>query len=262
MIDISYKNKSGIKPEILSAVIGSDSFFYGLFSEDYKLLECQYYPITNFSQKAIVNKIKNDIFSIENLKIRVSSTSKPFLHSTPEDAGKVLKYFPSFLNKDTKDDKFTDQNVVVDYGLSKDQTQFLKSVLNGDFSLFHISTVMSNYFYPYSKKQIIAYIEDERVHLMHGHNTEFLYYNQFNCVHENDYLYFISLIYDQLKLDKEVDNLLLFGRLDMDFPLHTLLHGYFRHVEFVKSARLHVTDLRYRAKQHFYLDLFATALCE
>jgi len=262
VIDISFKNKTGLKPEILSAVIGSDSFFYGFFSEDYKLLECQYYPIQDFDSQKAIDKVKDDIFNIQNLKIKVSSTSKPYLHSSTVDAGKAMKYFPAFLNKDTLDNKFTDQDVVVDYGLTKSQSQFLNGVLNGNFANFHISTVLSNYFYPYRKKQLIAYIEDERVHLIYGKDTNFIYYNQFNCVHENDYLYFISLMYDELGLDKETDNLLLCGRLDMDYPLHTLLHGYFRHIEFVKSEKLHVTDLRYRAKQHYYLDLFATALCE
>jgi len=261
-LNISFRNKSGLKPEILSAVIGSDSFFYGLFSEDHQLLESQYYPIDNFDDQSIIDKVKDDIFSIQNLQIKVSSTSKPFLHSRVEESGKLMKFFPAFLNKETKDNKFTDQDVVVDYGLTKSQSHFLDVVLNGNSRNFHISTVLSNYFYPYSKKQLVAYIEDERIHILFGKDTNFIYYNQFNCVHENDYLYFISLMFDQLKLDHEKDNLLLFGRLDMDFPLHNLLHGYFRNIEFAKSEKLFVTDLRYRGKQHYYLDLFATALCE
>ncbi|MEM9545314.1 MAG: DUF3822 family protein [Bacteroidota bacterium] len=262
MIDISFKNKTGLKPEILSAIIGSDSFFYGFFSEDFKLLECQHYSIGDFADQEIIDKVKDDIFNIQNIKIKVSSTSKPYLHSNVEEAGKALKFFPAFLNKDNLDNKFTDQDVIVEYGLTKSQSHFLNGVLNNQHQNFHISTVLSNYFYPFSKKQLIAYVEDEKLHLLYGKDTKFLFYNQFNCTHENDYLYFITLIYDQLKLNREEDNLLLFGRLDLDFPLHDLLHGYFRNVEFTRSERLHITDFRYRAKQHFYLDLFATALCE
>ncbi len=262
MIDISFKNKSGLKPEILSAIIGSDSFFYGFFSEDHQLLESQYYSIPNFDDQKIIDKIKNDIYYIPNLKINVSSTSKPYLHSNETDSGKLTNFFPTFLNKDIKDNKFTDQDVVVDYGLTKSQSRFLINVLHGNSKNFHISTVLSNYFYPYSKKQLIAFIEDDRVHIVYGKDTKFIYYNQFNCVHENDYLYFISLMYDQLDLDKEKDNLVLFGRLDMDSPIYSLLHGYFRKIEFVNSEKLSITDFRYRMKQHYYLDLFATALCE
>ncbi len=251
-----------MKPEILSAVIGSDSFFYGLFSDDYQLLECQYYSIDNFDDQSVIDKVKDDIFNIQNLQIKVSCTSKPYLHSKVEDSGKLMKYFPAFLNKDTAEDKFTDQDVVVDYGLTKSQSHFLQEVLNGKSRKFHISTVLSNYFYPYGKKQLVAYVEDERIHLLYGKDTKFVYYNQFNCAHENDYLYFISLMFDQLNLDHENDNLLLFGRLDMDFPLHKLLYGYFRNIEFAKSEKLSVTELAYRMKQHYYLDLFATAICE
>lgn len=261
MIDISFKNRSGLKPEILSAIIGSDSFFYGLFSEDLQLVECQYYPISDFEDQSIIDKVKFDIYSIQNLIINVSTTSKPYLHSKTDESGKLLKYFPSFLNKDTKENKFTDQDVVVDYGLTKSQSIFLKSVLNGKSKNFHISTVLSNYYYPYSRKKLVAFIDNDKVHLMYGEGTEFKYYNQFNCVHENDYLYFISLIYDQLGLDLEKDTLLLSGRVDIDSPIHDLLHGYIRNIEFAKSAKLVITDLRYKERQHYYLDLFATALC-
>lgn len=262
MLDISFKNKSGIKPEILSAIIGSDSFFYGLFSEDHKLLECQNYVISDFEDQSVIDKVKFDIFSIQNMKINITSTSKPYLHSPVEGSDNLLKYFPAFLNKETRDNKLTDQDVVVDYGITKSQNLFLNNVLNGTSKSFHISTVLSNYFYPFSKSQLVALIENDKVHLMYGKDTKFIYYNQFNCLHENDYLYFISLVYDQLGLDRDKDNLVLCGRVDIDSPIHDLLFGYIRNIEFLKSEKLSIADIRFRMKQHYYLDLFATAICE
>lgn len=262
MIDIAFKNKTGIKPEILSAVIGSDSFFYGLFSDDYTLLECQYYPIDDFNDQEVIEKVKFDIYNVQNLNIKVTSTSKPYLHSDVESSGTLLKYFPAFQNKDTKENKFTDQDVVVDYGLTKSQTKFLNRVLNGYSRNFHISTVLSNYYYPYSQKQLVAFVEDDKVHLMYGRDTKFHFYNQFDCKNENDYLYFITLIYSELGLDREVDKLHLIGRVDIDSPIYTLLHGYIRNIDFMKSEKLVISDLRFRVNQHYYLDLFATALCE
>ncbi|MDF1696468.1 MAG: DUF3822 family protein [Saprospiraceae bacterium] len=262
MIDISFKNKTGLKPEILSAVIGADSFFYGLFSEDYKLLECQYYPIQDFSDTKTIEKIKFDIFSVENLKIKITSTSKPYLHSDAANSGKLFQFFPSFLNKKTYENKFTDQDVVVDYGITKDQAQFLSTVLEGKSAHFHISTVLSNYYYPYSKSKLIAFIDESKLHILFGKDTNFVFYNQFHCAHENDYLYFIQLIYQELGLDLDSDPLMLSGRVDIDSPLYNLLYGYVRNIELLKSEQLHISDLRYRAKQHYYIDLFATALCE
>ena len=262
MIDISFKNKTGIKPEILSAIIGADSFFYGLFSEEYELLECQYYKISDFEDEAIIEKVKFDIYSIQNLRIKVTSTSKPYLHSDANSSSELLKYFPAFLNKDAKENKFTDQDVVVDYGLTKSQSIFLSKVLNGYSRNFHISTVLSNYYYPYSTKQLIAFIENDMIHLLYGKDTKFIYYNQFNCKHENDYLYFVSLVYSELGLDRNNDKLKLFGRVYIDSPIYALLHGYIRNIEFMKSEKLAITDIKYRMNQHYYLDLFATALCE
>ena len=261
MLDISFKNKTGLKPEILSAVIGADSFFYGLFSEDYKLLETQYYHVPDFSDRSTIEKVKFDIFNVENLQIKITSTSKPYLHSLPSEAGNLLDYFPAFRNKNTYDNKFTDQDVVVDFGLTKDQTHFLSEILKGNSTNFHISTVLSNYFYPYSNSKLIAFIDDKTLHLLYGYNTDFVFYNQFSCVDEKDYLYFISLIYKELGLDTETIPLLLSGRVESGSSLYNLLHSYIRNIEFLKSEKLHVTDLRYRAKQHYYMDLFATGLC-
>ena len=261
MLDIAFKNKTGLRPEILSAVIGSDSFFYGLFSEDYKLLESQYYAISDFNNEDIIDKVKFDIYNTDNLKLKVASTSKPYIHSREADAGKMLKYFPAFQNKDVRDDKFTDQDVVVDYGITKSQSHFLSKVLNGTSTNFHISTVLANYFYPFNDNRLIAYVEDNKLHIIYGKVTDFRFYNQFNCVHENDYLYYILLMYDELGLNKEEDQLILSGRVDVDSPIHSLLHGYIRNIDFVKSEKLDITDLRYKLKQHYYLDLYATALC-
>lgn len=262
MINISFKNKTGLKPEILSAIIGSDSFFYGLFSEDYKLLECQFYSILDFNDQEIKEKVKFDIYNIQNLKIKVTSTSKPYLHSDVDSSGKLKKFFPAFLNKETQEDKFTDQDVVVDYGLTKSQSQFLSDVLNDHAQNFHISTILSNYYYPFSRKQLVAFIENNKVHFMYGKDTKFIYYNQFDCKHENDYLYFVTLVYSELGLNLEKDRLHLIGRVDIESPIYKLLHGYVRNIEFMKSEKLYISDLMFRMNQHYYLDLFATALCE
>lgn len=262
MIDISFKNKTGLKPEILSATIGSDSFFYGLFSKDMELIECKSYKILDFTDQKMIDKVKFDIYNIQDLKINITSVAKPYLHSIESDSGKLVSYFPAFQNKNNKDDKFTAQDVVVDYGITKSQSMFLKEVLNGNAKNFHVSTVLSNYFYPYSKKQLVAFIEKDSVHFFYGKDSKFIYYNQFNCFHENDYLYFTSLIFDQLGFDREKDTLLLSGRVDRESPIYNALHGYIRNVDLFKSEKLSVSDLRFRSKQHYYLDLFATALCE
>lgn len=262
MIDISFKNKTGIKPEILSATIGSDSFFYGLFSKDLELLECKNYTISDFSDEEMIEKVKFDIYSIQNLKIHIASVAKPYLHSVEADSGKLMSYFPAFQNKSNNENKFTAQDVVVDYGITKNQAEFLKRVLNGNAKNFHISTVLSNYFYPYSKKQLVGFVDKDKIHFFNGKDSKFIYYNQFNCVHEHDYLYFTSLLFDQFGFDRDKDTLLLGGRVDSNSPIYSSLFGYIRNVEFFKSEKLVVSDLRFRRKQHYYLDLFATAICE
>lgn len=261
MIDISFKNRTGLKPEILSAVIGADSFFYGLFTNDGLLLESEYYVVDSFADDALAEKIKSDIYSTQGLKVKVAYSGKPYLHNDKANAGSLLKYFPSFANKELDSDTLTDQDVMVDYGITKTHSKFLDRVIGKSDAQFHLSTVLANYYYPYTGSKLVAFLDNNKVHIMYAKDQKFLFYNQFDCVHENDYLYFIRLAYNEMALDPESTILELSGKVDMDSPIFKLLHGYIRNIEFMTSSVLDVKNLRFKAKQHYYLDLFATSIC-
>ena len=261
MIDISFKNRTGLKPDILSAVIGADSFFYGLFTGDGQLLECKHYTVDSFADENIIEQIKLDIYSTEGLKVKVSYSGKPYLHNEKSISAGLIQFFPAFANKDIAVDKLTDQEVVVEYGNSKSHTSFLAEVLGRIDVKFHLSTVLANYYYPYTASKLVAYVNDSKLHVMYAKDTKFMYYNQFDCVHENDYLYFIRLAYDEMKLNPETTLLELSGKVDIKSPIYKLLQGYIRNIDFMQSSVLDVKDLRYKAKQHYYLDLFATSIC-
>lgn len=261
MIDISYKNRTGLKPDILSAVIGADSFFYGLFTSDNQLLESNYYQISSFSDESVISTIKRDIFSTDGLDVKITYSGKPYMHNERTLGGALLQFFPAFDNKDTDADILTDQTVTVDYGITKQHSAFLRSIFDKVNATFHLSTVLANYYYPYSSEKLIALVDNSRLHLMYAKDTQFLYYNQFDCMDENDYLYFISLAYKEMKLNPDTAMLELSGKVDFDSPIYKLLQGYIRNVDLMRSSILDVKDLRYKAKQHYYLDLFATAIC-
>ena len=193
MIDISFKNRTGLKPEILSAVIGADSFFYGLFTNEGLLIESKYYVVDSFADESLAERIKSDIYSTQGLEVKVAYSGKPYLHIDKENAGNLLQFFPAFGNKIVDSDILTDQDVMVDYGITKTHSKFLDRVIGSSDAQFHLSTVLANYYYPYTGNKLVAFIDNNKVHLMYAKDQKFLFYNQFDCVHENDYLYFVSL---------------------------------------------------------------------
>ena len=261
MVDITFKNRTGLKPDILSAVIGADSFFYGLFTGDGQLLECNHYSIDSFDDESIIENVKSDIYSTDGLKVKVAYSGKPYLHNEKSTAGGLIHFFPAFANKDLVVDNMTDQEVVVDYGFTKTHSTFLNAVLGRIDVKFHLSTVLANYYYPYTAGRLVACVDNSKLHLMYAKDRKFLFYNQFDCVHENDYLYFIRLAFNEMKLNLESSPLELSGKVDMESPIYKLLQGYIRNIDFMQSSVLDVKDLRYKAKQHYYLDLFATSIC-
>ncbi len=261
MIDISFKNRTGLRPEILSAVIGADSFFYGLFTNEGLLLESKYYDVESFEDEAMAERIKSDIYSTAGITIKVAYSGKPYLHNNKENAGNLLRFFPSFANKELDADILTDQDVMVDYGMTKNHAKFLDKVVGKSDGQFHLSTVLANYYYPYTGGKLVAFVDNNKVHIMYAKDQQFLYYNQFDCVHKNDYLYFITLAYKEMGLDPESSVLELSGKIDEDSPIFKLLHDYIRNIEFMKSSVLEVKNLKFKSKEHYYLDLFATSIC-
>ena len=261
MIDISFKNRTGQNPDILSAVIGADSFFYGLFTKGNRQLECGFYRIDSFADQATIDRIKSDLYGTETLVKKIAYSGKPYLHSPQGQNEGITAFFPAFQNKVSDSDLLTDQDVVVDFGMSKDESSFVDTVLGKETTKFHISTVLANYYYPYSSPKMIAFFDQERIHLTFAKDQKFVYYNQFRCTHENDFLYFVMLAYKEMGVDPEVVPLEMSGKVEHDVALVDMIKGYVKNVDFMKSSILEVTDLRFKAKQHFYLDLFATAIC-
>ena len=261
MIDISFKNRTGLKPDILSAVIGADSFFYGLFTSGNRQLETGYYRIESFEDQATIDKIKSDLYGTDQLVKKIAYSGKPYLHSPQGQNDGITAFFPAFQNKVSDTDSFTDENVVVDFGMTKDQSTFVEKVLDKEVTKFHISTVLANYYYPYSNPKMVAFFDHEKIHLTFAKNQKFVYYNQFHCKHENDFLYFIMLAYKEMCVDPDTVPLEISGKVEQDVAMIDLIKGYVRNVDFMNSSILEVSDLRFKAKQHFYLDLFATAIC-
>lgn len=261
MTDISFKNKSGKSPGKLSAVIGRDSFFYGVFTNEANLIETKHYENIDFNSEETAKKVKEDLYGASHLDIKISSSMKPYLHVNKDDDMVLTPFYPAFQNKDVHSDVILDQNIVVNYGLTKAQYSFLGNVFSKEYKQYHLSTALSDLLYPYSGGKLLAILDENTIQFVYGLNGSFQYYNQFICKSKNDFLYFTLLVYKALDLDPEKDPIIIGGRVDDDFPVYDFLYSYIRNIELFKSPSLLVEDLRYRGKQHYYIDLYSTAIC-
>ncbi|MEE9439114.1 MAG: DUF3822 family protein [Saprospiraceae bacterium] len=273
MIDISFSsqasdssdniNNSLSNPltEILSVVIGIDNLTYGKFDKSNTLTDVKLFTNIDFENPDSYQELKEELIKINAKSTNISYTGKPFLHSPSESAGELIKFFPAFGNKELIQNKLTDQNIVVDFGKTKSQKKFVAQTFDKNINCFHISTILANYFYPYRTDQLVAHIDNNKVHIMYAKPLDFFYYNQFECKSESDYLYFITLAYKSMNLDQNITPLALSGKVDKQSAIYKLLHDYIRDINLTQSNSFKVSDYRFMNKSHYYLDLIATSQC-
>lgn len=245
-------------PHILSAVIGADSFFYGLYDRNFTLYKCDYFEQFSFSL-AEYESLANELSAFQDVKQVISFSTKPYLH-VPLGEGNITKFYPSFDDKQVNIEKLTAQEISVLFGLKEKHVSFVKEVFNAP-SVHHISTVFHNEIFPSSKDQVVGYFEDERLHLLVSDMDKLKYYNQFECRDKTDHLYFIAMVYNLLGYDMNEVPLAICGRIEQSSELHDLLYGYVRNIKFLNSRHQKIADLRLRKSAHLYHDLYSTAIC-
>jgi hypothetical protein len=72
---------------------------------------------------------------------------------------------------------------------------------------------------------IIRYTPDNRLQLM----------NRYSYRHENDFIYFLLLCCEDLQIDRQKTELVLFGEIDIQSQIYALCYRYFRHLNFIQQ---------------------------
>lgn len=250
--------KDKTKAQELSVVLYADSFFYGIWDENNCLIFSDSASIG--SLKDIMDKMVTDY----DLKIcRVMSTSKPYVHIASEDYSstdheaylKGLYPLRKIESKTSMVDNFLKEEIQTLHYLDKDINELLKrkDIL---IKKSHISTAMANYAFLIDS-DLITYVSDDTLHVSYTRDEQFQFYNQFDCYHKEDYLYFLLLSLKGMNLDPTEEEIHLGGSFDKASPLFTLLKSYL--------ANIDVRDQNLKSEavypKHYYFDLYLCKSC-
>lgn len=260
MNSFGFNIDKGYTPNILSAIIGADSFFYGLFDENKNLYSCKHFKDVVFNDE-FIGEISNLLSKYKDVKQKITFTTKPYLH-LPENEEDITRFYPAFLDKRVESDVLDKQDLKVIYGLKAEHISFMEHCFNSP-EVFHISKILT----PRStgiitKPCVYAHIDDNTLHLIAHDMGNLKYYNQFRCEHKNDFLYFTMMVYDLMSYNRYEVPLHVSGRIDRSSEIYKLLYEYIKNVSFANTAGLIVSDIRFKETSHYYYDLYKTAICE
>lgn len=106
------------------------------------------------------------------------------------------------------------------------------------------------------KTKVYAYVTDRLLEVIVFDKNRFHLYNAYTFHEPEDFLYFVTLAFQQLGLDPESDVLVLAGEITQEGRLYTLLYRYFRNIQFTAlPERVQLGSGLEPLDNHYYLHL-------
>jgi len=244
----------------LSVVLYTDSFFYGLWGSDNRLLKSGYHPMESFSSLVQLWHYYYDIS-----ETKVLSAIKPYVHVSNTDFQE--KYFDVYFRglynlerlaaHNATSDKFDGFDITTLHYLDQKSISLLLKY-DFEYEAAHISTAMANYG-SQNNIDLVCSIANNILHVCLKNVDGFQLYNQFDCYYDQDYLYYLSLICERFALDRETVSVNMSGELDPGSSLYKLLNSFFGNINFLSSG-ITFTETKKEHEANYY-DLYFCKAC-
>ena len=134
--------------------------------------------------------------------------------------------------------------------------------------LLHSLTVLQNEIEKYQRKKkqghtLYISVSNHDMHMIAVHNEELLMSNSFSFTSKEDFVYFILLAYDQLKMNTEEDPVFFLGDISKSSPIYQISWQYIRNIHFIdQTAGIKAGSAFDQIPIHEYFILIQSALCE
>ena len=130
----------------------------------------------------------------------------------------------------------------------------------GSFDFNHISNILLDKLSLLSKKkdteQVYIHVNSSNFELMLFNKGELIFYNSFSFQTAEDFIYYILFSFEQLKLNTETIDTVLFGEIEKDSELYKIAYQYIRILNFFNSVNPKLTEEFEMVSKHaFYTQL-------
>ena len=212
LVHHEFKEKAGT-PENLLARIEE------IFKRE-ELLKYKYGSVNVSHVNELSALVPKSLFDENNLKSYIRYSSKTYendyvVYDEVEDHDMINVYIP-FVNVN---------NFLLD--------QF------GSFEYKHFSTtLLSNLLNTYKFSEhphLFVHLEKSRMYLVAISNSKLQLYNSFSFSTQEDFIYYILFVLEQLSMDPETVELVLSGQIDIDSPLYKIAYTYVRKISLIEN---------------------------
>jgi hypothetical protein len=112
-----------------------------------------------------------------------------------------------------------------------------------------------------NQTKVFVLVRNEQLLVAVLNNEQQLFLNTFSYKSSNDFLYFVMLVYNQLKLDANEIPIVMAGEIAPESEIMNLVGRYIASIEWLKRDKYY-TIPKIKLPQCFYIDLFNLYQCE
>lgn len=261
-VDLAFDHTNNHKDvNKLSVVLYTDSFFYGLWEDDF-LVKAAYHP---YDSLASLSSIWDYHFDFED--VRIMSANKPYVHLPQEfyQEKHFDIYFKGLYNLERVadfqkvKDKIRKQKINTLHFLDDQVINELNMQKWWKPQIGHISTAMVNYLQK-GKEDLVFYSANNILHVAFFDKKGFRFYNQFDCYYAADYLYFTKLILQKFKYNDTAKGITFSGDMNLTQERMELLNKHYPNISYVETKLNVLKDLPHLPTNYYDLHLCRTCV--
>jgi hypothetical protein len=160
----------------------------------------------------------------------------------------------------------TTQDIMTVFAVHSDLHEWLCNIYqNTKLNFFHQSAALIEGVSIYSDKlsndPLYLYVDRFKLHILSAQKSKLIYYNQFAIAQFSDYVKYIMLAMNGLKMDQQTSEVLLWGYIGKKSPHYTEFVKYVRNVNFgARPENLGFGYMFDEVQEHHFFDLYSLDL--
>lgn len=247
----------------LSARIKADSFFYAIYDTSNKLLVTEEIGVTTLLEIQDNHILKQNFASIV---IALDDKSYSLIDKDEfEDSENNRIFFDHLVTNVHKglyhNDMISSLDIVNVYPLNNSDLDIVLEIFPSA-RIIHFSTSLINFALKYKSTAVYAHVEGGWMTITYVSNKLLMFCKQFEISSEQDFLYFITLIYQEFEIDQNNIPLILSGSIYPESKMFNLVKEYIKNIEFPIMNKISLAQKNEDVIKSHYFDQYAICECE
>ena len=272
--DKNFVKKDSLTYE-LSILLGMDSFFYLIHDQNKHVLFLNEFEIPKGEERkdSIQDILINDkqlqlpyncvklghtstLFTLIPNKLYNSEITLPYLDQVSHLPSNHLAFVDNIQdlnmhNVYSIDEK--DHAILSSYFPTADHFHVLSALLLGTKKIAA----------QLSEETLFINVDTNLISVMLFDQAKLKFANFFKFSNANEFLFYVMLVFEQLGLNPETQNVQISGKINKQSQEFDLLYKYIRHVHLMPSpSYFHLSSEFASIEQYHYFDIFSLNLCE